>query len=209
MYDANRAAGRLKELRNRGELSQSGMANRLSELIPGDTFKGETGKQTVSQLERAKRGITLDYAFAYAEIFDVSLDYVLCKTDDWKHENKAIKDMTDLSDTTIKVLTEWKITTDDEFFTNRKRMWIINDLCSHEHGNTVLDYMAAYLYDDIGDATALVKNSRRNERITINSEVIAEALLGLKSKYLAKLKDGLMKEGKLKNLRKEGVSNNA
>jgi transcriptional regulator with XRE-family HTH domain len=116
MLDKNKVAGRLKELRDNAKpkMSQSGLAQKLNDLIGYNNggvmnLDGETGKQTVSQLERATRGITLDLAFAYAHIFGVSLDYVLGKSDDWQPSYKGIKDVTGLPDEAVRGLkTLWE-----------------------------------------------------------------------------------------------------
>jgi len=129
-YVATKAAARLRELRKRDSLSQGGMAEKLREQLPDMTFEGDTGKQTVSQLERGARGITIDFAFAYAEIFDVSLDFVLGRTDDWQPENKDIKSTTALPDDAIHTLNETRpirqyygIDLCSEFINNRN-FWI-------------------------------------------------------------------------------------
>lgn len=44
------------------------------------TLTDENGRQTISQLENGKRNITIDIAFAYADIFDATLDYILCRS---------------------------------------------------------------------------------------------------------------------------------
>ena len=103
-YDPNKAGCRLKEMRDSKKWSQSQMALALAEIITERVLDRTNGKNTVSQLERSARGITLDYAFAYAEIFDVSLDYVLGRTDDWKPDFKPIKKMIGFSDICIEEL---------------------------------------------------------------------------------------------------------
>jgi len=65
---------------------------------------GENGKVTVSQLERGARKITLEMALAYAEIFDVSLDYICGRSDDPQPENKGIRESTGLEDDAIAML---------------------------------------------------------------------------------------------------------
>jgi len=100
-YNLDKAACRLKDLRNENNYSQREMAKKLSEFVKDRVLDGDNGKNTVSQLENGARGITLDYAFAYADIFDVSLDYILGRTDDRKPINAPIKELTGLSDRAI------------------------------------------------------------------------------------------------------------
>ena len=101
-YDKEKARTRLRALR--GNLSQRDLAEKLAGLVRERALDGLNGKQTVSQLELGKRGITLDYAFAYAEIFNVSLDYVLGRSDEWEPAYKSAKDVTGLSDEAIRAV---------------------------------------------------------------------------------------------------------
>lgn len=75
-YDRAAAQNRIREFRKSRGWSLSDMGAALSEAVSGMKLSGENGKQTVSQLERGKRGITTDIAFAYADIFNVSLECV-------------------------------------------------------------------------------------------------------------------------------------
>ena len=102
---------RLRELRESKQnpsWSQTDMANKLMEA--GLTSHGfdeddnENSKNTISGLELGKRSITIPLALAYAGVFGVSLDYILCRTDYWQSEDKAIKDLLGLSNKSINVL---------------------------------------------------------------------------------------------------------
>ena len=105
-YDNNKACGRLKELRESKGWSQREMAIALSGIITERALDGANGKSTVSQLERNARGITIEYAFAYAEIFGVSLDYLFGISDDWLLEYRQVKETTGLNDEIIRILDE-------------------------------------------------------------------------------------------------------
>lgn len=109
-FNDKKVKKRLVELRKSKNLSQSELGLELNEMLNTKMQKdanldGENGKQTVSQLERT-RNLTIDFAFAYANIFNVSLDYILGWSDDFKPENKSIKEYTGLSDDAIKTLKE-------------------------------------------------------------------------------------------------------
>ena len=104
MYELQKAGKRIKELRETKGLSQTQMACELSKLITDRVLDKDNGKNTVSQLERGARGITMAYAFAYADIFNVSLDYVLGRSDDWRPEYKDVKRVTGLPDKAIDML---------------------------------------------------------------------------------------------------------
>jgi transcriptional regulator with XRE-family HTH domain len=113
-YNKDKVSARLREMRERAEWSQNEMAQKLNDLIGYNSIysvmnlDGETGKQTVSQLERTARGLTVDMAFAYAHIFNVSLDYVFGRTDNWQPENKSVKELIGIPDEAIKTLTKIK-----------------------------------------------------------------------------------------------------
>ena len=105
-YDSIKAGGILKVLREQQGMSQRVLAVKLAEIIPDRVLDGDNGKNTVSQLENGKRGITIDYAFAYADIFDVTLDYIYGRDPDPQPKNKEIRETTELSDGAIKGISE-------------------------------------------------------------------------------------------------------
>lgn len=130
---AKKTATRLKTLREHSKLSQSQLAKQIkikTDPEPGAeaTFinmEGETGKQTISQLERGKRGLTIEMARVYADIFDVSLDYLYGRTNEWNPEYKTVKEQLDLSDGSISMLknlkkNNHKLITTLDFFLNPK-----------------------------------------------------------------------------------------
>lgn len=93
---------RLKELRENKKISQTGLSRKFKK----DYVLGDSGKNTISQLERGARGLTIDFACEYAKYFDVSLDYLYGRTKNWKPEYKEIKEYIGLSDNTINKLEE-------------------------------------------------------------------------------------------------------
>ena len=122
-YDKRIASKRLRALRTKKGWSQNMMAKELNGLLGqnglyADIYKPrilseDTGRFTVSQLENIKgkendRGITIQQAFAYADIFDVSVDYVLGRIDDLKPQFKEAKEVTGLSDEAIRALENYK-----------------------------------------------------------------------------------------------------
>ncbi len=113
VYNLEKVKERLFELRTEKNLSQKDLGKKLNEILNIKMNKdvnldGENGKQTVSQLERknSKRNLTYNLAFAYAHIFDVSLDYILGWSDDFNPEYKNIKEYTGLSNEAIHTLKE-------------------------------------------------------------------------------------------------------
>ena len=103
-YDPIKAGSRIRDMRVINGLSQSEMAQKLAAIIKNRVLDKSNGKNTVSQMERGARGITLAYAFAYADIFGVSLDYILGRSDDWHSTFKPVKELTGLSDEALATL---------------------------------------------------------------------------------------------------------
>lgn len=98
---------RLKKLREEANLSQKELADILKNRgIIKNSLDGETGNHTISQIERAVRGLTIDMALEYTNIFNVSLDYIYGKTNNLKPEYNEIKEQIGLSDNAINKLEE-------------------------------------------------------------------------------------------------------
>ncbi len=66
----------------------------------------EGGKSTISQLENGNRNLEDYYALAYAEVLDVSLDYIYGRIKNLKPEYKGINEQLGLNDNAIKKLEE-------------------------------------------------------------------------------------------------------
>lgn len=118
IYNKEEVTFRIRELREERGLSQLEMGDELNKLIGrggklikqgrGLSLHYVNGGQTVSQLENGTRCITQDFAFAYAEIFDVTLDYIYGRSDERNHEYSELKKISGLSDTAISALLEFK-----------------------------------------------------------------------------------------------------
>ena len=116
-YNRDTVAKRLRELRKKRGWTQTEMGNELNKIVGVNALNlmvldDEKGKATVSQLEsitrtkdgKERRGLTQNLAFAYAEIFDVSIDYLYGRTDDLKPYYRDVKELTGLSDDAVKTL---------------------------------------------------------------------------------------------------------
>jgi len=98
---------RLKNLREEAKLSQKELAEVLKNRdILKTALDGETGGHTISQIERAVRGLTIDMALEYTKIFNVSLDYIYGESNNLKPEYNEIIEKIGLSDKAIKNLEE-------------------------------------------------------------------------------------------------------
>jgi len=206
VFNKKRVAARIKELRNSRNWSQSKMACELDKRIgrhpqsphPVLVLDIDSGKQVVSDLERIKRGVTYDLAFTYADIFNVSLDYVLCKTNDKDTKNKETKESLGLSDDAIKVLEtsfKQKQRGDELPIHSMHTADCVNILLEYDEHSYVIDCLYEYLkFKDI---------ARNNKSLFIEgSEIPFEYLNDIPflrlQKALIELRETLQnKEGKL------------
>lgn len=106
---------RLKELRKTFGYTQPILFGKLKDYINAkvddDNDKilldnNEGGRSTISQLENGSRNLEDYYALAYADVLDVSLDYIYGRITNMKHEYKEINKQLGLSDKAIKKLEE-------------------------------------------------------------------------------------------------------
>lgn len=101
---------RLKEIRRNAGYSQTDLfkieirKKGLNLELLNDKDFLDKGKQTISQIERGTRSLTLERGIIYADIFNVSLDYLYCRTEYQKPEYKELKNVTGLSDNSINKL---------------------------------------------------------------------------------------------------------
>lgn len=106
---------RLKQLRNMFGYTQPVLFSKLKEYI-NDRIEDtndkiylddkEGGKSTISQLENGNRSLEDYYALAYADVLDVSLDYIYGRIKNLKPEYKGINEQLGLNDNAIKKLEE-------------------------------------------------------------------------------------------------------
>ncbi len=73
MKNSNLFSERLKNLRSSVKLSQAELGNAIN-----------LSKQTINDMEHGRSKTTLDKAILLADYFDVSLDYLVGRTDDPK-----------------------------------------------------------------------------------------------------------------------------
>lgn len=133
---------RLIKLRKSKGFSQSQLAREVEKYIKETVLEGETGKQTISQIENG-RNINLEMACAYCKIFDTTLDYIYGRTDVMKPNYESIKKDLGLDDLTIhnlEALKKYKDNTEQNpdiykyGYETTKRLaacnYLINNACS-------------------------------------------------------------------------------
>lgn len=92
---------RLRILRESKNLSQTQLAREIQKFDCEIVLDGENGKQTISQLENGARKINWELADAYCRIFDTTLDYLYCRTNDRKPNYASLKSTLGLDDMTL------------------------------------------------------------------------------------------------------------
>ena len=92
---------RLRILRESKNLSQTQLAREIQKFDCELVLDGENGKQTISQLENGARKINWELADAYCRIFDTTLDYLYCRTNDRKPNYASLKSTLGLDDMTL------------------------------------------------------------------------------------------------------------
>lgn len=91
---------RLKKLRTDKGLTLNQVAACLNPYVQIQ-LDGKSGETRISEIEKSNANLTPELAVAYSRVFDVSLEYVFCLSDDMRPENKEIKETLGLTDTTI------------------------------------------------------------------------------------------------------------
>lgn len=91
---------RLKHLREEHGLSLSQVTKQLAPHV-SIQLEGKPGEARISAIERSSNNLTPELAIAYSKIFDVSLEYLFCLSNDMRPENKSIKEVLGLTDIAI------------------------------------------------------------------------------------------------------------
>lgn len=91
---------RLRELRKGHKLSLNKIVKQLASHV-NIQLEGKSGETRISAIENSTGNLTLELAIAYSKIFDVSLEYILCLSNDMQPENKTVKEVLGLTDIAI------------------------------------------------------------------------------------------------------------
>lgn len=91
---------RLKKLRADKGLTLNQVAACLNSYVQIQ-LNGKSGETRISEIEKSNANLTPELAVAYSRVFDVSLEYVFCLSDDMRPENKEVKETLGLTDATI------------------------------------------------------------------------------------------------------------
>lgn len=222
---------RLKNLREEANLSQKELAEVLKNRdILKTALDGETGGHTISQIERAVRGLTIDMALEYTKIFNVSLDYIYGESNNLKPEYNEIIEKIGLSDKAIKNLEEinnnnkiaisvlnYLLSTKPELFNlfltmlnkyaifdkNKKPHKIIMEKLEHANNENLEDELLLLLFKVSEISKSLAHTLRKSE----NDKYIEEHFSNLNKRYLEKHFPSQNNENKKTELEEPSNSN--
>lgn len=167
LYDKSKTMTRLKNLRKSHKWTQAEMGNELNKSIGYDSqanimnLAGENGKQTVSQLENG-RNITIDIAFAYADIFDVSLDYIYGRSKSQKQQYESIEKEIGLTGEAVRMITKIKSAGYVAQFYRMLSMKKRGACPAHDNYPTYLDILNAIIEDETPSNMNALSNNQHS-----------------------------------------------
>lgn len=91
---------RIRELRKSRNWSLKKMTEALRPYVH-IVLEGKTGESRISSIEKSKKGLTPELANAYSKVFNVTLEYVFCLSNDMRPEDKSIRETLNLTNITI------------------------------------------------------------------------------------------------------------
>jgi len=132
---------RLKELRTGRKLSLDKVSKLLAPHVNNIQLAGESGKTRILAIEKATGNLTVELAAAYSKVFDVSLEYLFCLSDDMRPENKSIKEVLGLTDTAIS-----RIRSFSDKNNSKTKLQILNTLFESEFMTKLVDSLDSFIY---------------------------------------------------------------
>ncbi len=126
---------RLKELRTERYLSLRKVAKQLAAHVELQ-LEGKSGETRISAIENSGANLTPELAIAYSKVFDVSLEYIFCLSDDMQPENKTIKETLGLGDIAIAKIKDFSIT----------QLQILNFLIKSDFIKGLIDSFDSFVY---------------------------------------------------------------
>lgn len=126
---------RLKKLRTERNLSLSKTAKQLAPHV-AICLEGKSGETRISTIENSTNNLTPELAIAYAKVFDVSLEYIFCLSDDMQPEHKRIKKVLGLKDSAIVKIKGF----------SKTQLEILNFLIEHDFIKGLIESFDSFVY---------------------------------------------------------------
>ncbi len=155
---------RLKKLRNNRKLSLSKTAKLLEPYVDIQ-LDGKSGETRISGIENSNANLTLELAIAYSKVFNVSLEYLFCLSDDMQPNDKGIREELGLTDIAISKIRDFSNT---EVYP--KQLKILNILFESDFMTELIQSLDSFVYttDSYRDMETLNLDERENDKEIVN-----------------------------------------
>lgn len=155
---------RLKKLRNNRKLSLSKTAKLLEPYV-GIQLDGKSGETRISGIENSNANLTLELAIAYSKVFNVSLEYLFCLSDDMQPNDKGIREELGLTDIAISKIRDFSNT---EVYP--KQLEILNILFESDFMTELIQSLDSFIYTTnlYRDMETLNFDDRENDKEIVN-----------------------------------------
>lgn len=155
---------RLKKLRNNRKLSLSKTAKLLEPYVDIQ-LDGKSGETRISGIENSNANLTLELAIAYSKVFNVSLEYLFCLSDDMQPNDKGIREELGLTDIAISKIRDFSNT---EVYP--KQLKILNILFESDFMTELIQSLDSFIYttDSYRDMETLNLDERENDKEIVN-----------------------------------------
>ena len=135
---------RLKKLRNNRKLSLSKTAKLLEPYVDIQ-LDGKSGETRISGIENSNANLTLELAIAYSKVFNVSLEYLFCLSDDMQPNDKGIREELGLTDIAISKIRDFS-NTDSNTEEYPKQLEILNILFESDFMTELIQSLDSFIY---------------------------------------------------------------
>lgn len=155
---------RLKKLRNNRKLSLSKTAKLLEPYVDIQ-LDGKSGETRISGIENSNANLTLELAIAYSKVFNVSLEYLFCLSDDMQPNDKGIREELGLTDIAISKIRDFSNT---EVYP--KQLEILNILFESDFMTELIQSLDSFIYTTnlYRDMETLNFDDRENDKEIVN-----------------------------------------
>lgn len=155
---------RLKKLRNNRKLSLSKTAKLLEPYVDIQ-LDGKSGETRISGIENSNANLTLELAIAYSKVFNVSLEYLFCLSDDMQPNDKGIREELGLTDIAISKIRDFSNT---EVYP--KQLEILNILFESDFMTELIQSLDSFIYTTnlYRDMETLNFDERENDKEIVN-----------------------------------------
>lgn len=146
---------RLRELRLSKNLTLKALAEDLG-----------LKESALSKYERSEREPNIDMLITFANYFDVSVDYLIGKTDFKSNDSQAISKELGLSEQSIEVL---KKLSASKSFPTINNLDLLEAVIQHQEFTTLIDKIIEYLLFDLADEISIKTTNPKTHKVEIKT----------------------------------------